>query len=342
MPKEKAAENSQKEEGSRDESQPTQTLMEKAMQIAQSLPKKEDLTAEDAPIEENNEEENVASEEPPENTAENEDAESQESEIELEAREQGWVPFKEFKGNPKNWRSAEEYVVRTPLLEQIAEQRKEIKALQRNFDTVTMIAKKQMELAMQPTFEKIKEQKTSAIESGDVAAVERYEADYNKAKQDFDKLMTETETVNNNNQANDPKDLPPEVIAFTERNKSWWNANTPENAAMSAFAIKVEENLALTQPNLSITERLVATERAIKEQFSHRFENPNRKKPQAVESKTNPVKRNHKDVGFDDLPSNLKVIVRNMLKMDRRANDKKMTADQYTKQLLESGAIKAE
>ena len=323
---------------SEDSTEPVQkklTLMERVVAIAKTLPKKEDLEAEvskDVPdTQEGGEDENP---EP----AEDASSVAAESDIEKDARTQGWLPKEEFRGDLKNWRSAAEYVARTPLNERLSAQNKEIKSLRRNFDTVTLLAKKQMEMMMQPLFEKLKDQKKTAIENGDVAAVEKYEADYHKTKTEFDTLMTK---VNEDIVPVDNKidETPYEVRDFIDRNKDWLNNSTAENSGMCGFAATFEQHLLNTQPNLSLQDRLNAVERAIKEQFSHKFENPNRKKPSAVESRTIPVKKGRNDIGFDDLPSDLKIVIRNMLKMDRKG---KMTTEDYTKQLLETGVIKIE
>ena len=72
----------------------------------------------------------------------------------------------------------------------------------------------------------------------------------------------------------------PEFVQWTERN-SWYKTSTP----MKAFADALGADLA--RAGNSPSEVLKKVEAEVKKEFPHRFSNPNRDKPGAVEGSTN-------------------------------------------------------
>jgi len=233
-----------------------------------------------------------------------------ESTIENEARRQGWVPKEEFKGDLDNWRPAQEWVARGPLMDKISDRNKEIKQLRKSVETLTKLAVNQTKLLNEPKIENLRQKKIEAIQEGDVENAERYEAAYNKAQAEAAQITAETAPQNST------PDLAPEVYEFAARNKSWFNQDTPQNIQMARFAEGIEATLTHTRPELSVSDRLNETEKLVKQQFPHRFENPNRNKQPVVEGRTQAVRR-PQEITYNDLPFEVKQIVNGMISADR-------------------------
>jgi len=72
------------------------------------------------------------------------------------------------------------------------------------------------------------------------------------------------------------KEQDPEIIGFSNRNASWFNDNTKENAKMKAAATAVDSFLAqqahIDERTLNPKEHLLAIENEVKRLFPHRFE----------------------------------------------------------------------
>lgn len=105
---------------------------------------------------------------------------------ESEARELGWVPKDEFRGDESRWTDAESFVKRgetqMPLLKkQVETQKGEIDFLKRQ---VKKLAKAEQN-AYNAALEDLKRQQREAVEYGDVAAFEKVEARIDALKADI-------------------------------------------------------------------------------------------------------------------------------------------------------------
>jgi len=270
-------------------------------------------------------EESIPAEEQSDQQSQQKEATPEKIDYEKDARLDGWAPKDEYRGDPKLWVDAKEWVSRAPLLHKISSQSKEMKNMTKTNTAMVQMLKNLTDRLDKEQAAEVLTQKRVAIEQGDVEAVEKYEKQYNE-------IINHSEEVTTNSSA------PPEVEDFIQRNKDWFN-DKPESLALTAYAKQIEADLMHTRPELTLDQRLVATENIIKEdsRYQTRFSNQNRDRAQMVESKTAPQPRARDKVTFADLPSDVKRVLRLQKEAEPR-----LDLDTMAQRLLDTGAVKYE
>lgn len=210
----------------------------------------------------------------------------QPTEIELRAREEGWVPLEEWSGDPDAWRPAKEFVDRGELFKKIDDQNRTIKEFKRALDDLKQHHSKVRETEYKRALQALKEQKKEALLEGDVDRVISLDDEIDLVKQEQTKLKEPTTEVTQQEQA-------PEFVAWVNRNK-WYENNEP----MKAFADAIGRNLAMSgmAPNKVLEE----VEKQVRAEFPNRFRNPNKDKPGAVEGSTNKGTGSNQSVNMSD------------------------------------------
>jgi hypothetical protein len=304
--------------------------------VKDSLPTLEEMMKGDnapivAPSQEINEispdikEENIQDEKKIDKQPQKEGNIQEEIDYEKNARMDGWAPKDEYKGDPKLWVDAKEWIARAPLLHKISSQSKEMKNMTKtNAAMVKMLQNLTDRLDKEQATE-ILNKKRVAIEQGDIEAVEKYEKRYNE-------ITKKSEDIPESSSA------PPEVEDFIQRNKEWFN-DKPESLALTAYAKQIEADLMHTRPELTLEQRLMATENIVKEdsRYQTKFSNQNRDRPQMVESKTAPQPRVRDKITFADLPPDVK----NVLRLQKQA-EPRLDLDTMAQKLLDTGAVRYE
>ena len=190
--------------------------------------------------------------------------------IEQKAAEQGWVPEEEWEGDPEQWRPAKEFLDRGELFKKIEDQNRTIKEFKRALEDLKGHHAKTRDVEYKRALETLKAQKVQAIEEGDAQSVVKLDDQIDLVKEEQRKLAM---------QAAEPTvpTLNPEFVEWVDRNK-WYERD--EN--MKIFADALGQKLAAA--GNSPSKVLAEVERQIREEFPHKFKNPNRDKPGAVES----------------------------------------------------------
>lgn len=159
------------------------------------------------------------------------------SDIELQASEKGWVPEKEWDGDPEEWRPAKEFLDRGELMDRISNQTKQInqydskiQALEANLKQLAEHNKKVAKLEYDKAMEELKKQKASALDLGDHTAV----VEIDDKMSDLKETKKETETLETQEpvQATGPH---PEVTAWMADN-TWYNTDVALQGAADAIA----------------------------------------------------------------------------------------------------------
>lgn len=195
-------------------------------------------------------------------------------EVKLTATEEkamaaGWVPQDEWEGDPDQWRPAKEFLDRGELFKKIEDQNRTVKELKRALEDMKQHHSKVREVEYQRALTALKNQKREALENGDADAVVRLDDQIDLVREEQTKLQKQPQTV-------EVDTVNPELAAWIEKNK-WYDTDR----AMKAFADDLGRELSLRgQPPSEI---LKEVERQVKQEFSHKFRNPNRDKPNAVE-----------------------------------------------------------
>lgn len=158
------------------------------------------------------------------------------SDIEVEASEKGWVPEKEWDGDPKDWRPAREFLDRGELMDRISSQTKQlnqydakIQTLETSLKQLTEHNKKVAELEYSKAMSDLKKQKADALDVGDHTAVVELDDKMSELKQS----KQETETLEQAPQS--PQGPHPEVTAWMTEN-TWYNTDMALRGAADAIA----------------------------------------------------------------------------------------------------------
>lgn len=173
------------------------------------------------------------------------------------AMSRGWRPKDKFEGNPDDWRDAKTFLEKGELLDAIHSLKKQSKD---NKETIEKLVKQQSLIAEESynrALEDVRLKHKEAVQIGDVEAAGK------AAQQMIDLAKKDTTPV---------PQFDPEIAQFVERNKTWFNHNTPENAAMTVYADKMEQKIRNENPQMSSTSILSAVEADVKKNFSRYFQ----------------------------------------------------------------------
>lgn len=185
------------------------------------------------------------------------------------AGEMGWSPKDKWKGDPDDWRDADEFLRRTPQM---------VKALKKQMETANRIATDRIEKIRAKAVEEAEARLAAAVETGDVDAAAEAVAERDRASQKPDK----------------------EVIAFAARN-DWFNTNQ----VATQLAIAKAGEIANTGGTVSA--QLEAAEKEVRKRFPELFEDEPEVKPSkappsvqgGAQRSAAPVAR---EKGWNDLP----------------------------------------
>jgi hypothetical protein len=229
------------------------------------------------------------------------------NEVEAEARKMGWVAKDEFRGNPDNWRPADEFLDRGKRILPIV--LKDNERLQKNFDRV------------QDELKELRESTKQLVEFHTDAAKREYErgrreieAKIEAAAANADASTVRQEMVNLDNltKQNTPPakraeqqtiQVDPEIQDWITKER-WFNADR----ALNGFAIDAYDRLQRDKPGMTQAELLAETKRQTMEKFPEKFGiNPNREGAAAVATPsggTGATRKNGKT--YENLPPDAK------------------------------------
>lgn len=203
------------------------------------------------------------------------------TEIEVEAMEHGWNP--EGVEGRRNL-TAEEFMDRKPLYDELKSMRKTVKRVRDDFETLKEYHSKQEEKVRERVIAELKAQKATALENDDFEAV--VEIDDRLAEAKASKVETKTSNV---------------IFEEWVEDNSWYN----QDAEMREYADTIGNGYAARNPGKSLDDVYEYVSKTVKKTFPEKFENPKRKQPDMVEgvSKsrgTKTAKYSVKDLPEDD------------------------------------------
>lgn len=211
--------------------------------------------------------------------------------LEEAARQSGWAPKDKWEGKDEDWLDAPEFILKAvgevlPSMRQsLKDSKAEVAQLRKTLKDFGEHHSKTEQRAYERAARDIQERLDQAAASGDVQGVR-------DATAELVDLNKEAQTA--------PKPADPATDehyeAWVEANSSWFQKDKAMTAATVAIANEVEAELGLTTGKRFYAE---VTQR-VKEAFPHKFTNPNRAAPAAVEGHTPPRPRGK---SFSDLPA---------------------------------------
>lgn len=193
------------------------------------------------------------------------------SAVEQKALEMGWRPLEEFEGDPEDFIDAKEFVRRKPLFEKIEHQSKELKAVRKALEAFKGHYSKVREVEFERAMRRLKEEQKQALVDQDVDrfyAIEEAKESIQKEKDAFVEAQQQSEIK-------EEPTLHPTFQAWMNRNP-WYSTEKH----MRVFADDLGVQLARTMPPDQV---LKEVEKRVREEFPHKFRNPNKDKPGSVE-----------------------------------------------------------
>lgn len=191
------------------------------------------------------------------------------SPIQEKALEQGWKPKEQFEGEEDEFIDAAEFVRRGELFGKIEHQGKELKAVRQALEALKQHHGKVAENEYNRALKSLQDSRKQAVLDGEVEKAFAIEDQIDTVKEQ----RAEAARIN---QAPAVQELNPEFVAWVDKNQ-WYSKDKIMRAAADSIG------LAHGRAGLEPSEVLKLVEREIKEAFPHKFTNPNRERPSAVE-----------------------------------------------------------
>ena len=238
---------------------------------------------------------------------------------EQEAKQMGWRPKEEFRGNPDDWRDAETYVKRgeefLPIVrsqlrkteQQLNETASRLEASEKDF----ALRLKRIENANQKALEKQRLQMAQEIERQKREAVKFGDEDrYNELSEQELDLYRDLEPESEPVKEVQPQQAPAskEVVEWANENP-WFGSDMP----LTHYAVEIDAKLSQEAPYMDDSERLARTKEMVQQRFPEKFGLSQSKPAPAIQQGISPVEGGQRNAtarntakGWNELPSEAK------------------------------------
>ncbi len=210
--------------------------------------------------------------------------------IEAIAKDIGWTPKDEFKGDPEAWKPADEFIRTGRDVQRTLA--KDLKALKSNMENMSRTSATLLQAQLADRDAYWASQHQSAVEQGDYQAVDYAQQQRNAVQQEY--ARTTRPVVTN------------EAAEFAERNKGWFQ----KDPLATRRAFEITETYA--QAGRSAGEQLEAAEKQVRKEFPELFSNA--KPPPSVNgngSRTTSLSGRKK--GLHDMPAEAQAVAKDMV-----------------------------
>ena len=191
--------------------------------------------------------------------------------IEQEAMEQGWRPKEEFKGDPERFIDAGEFIRRGELFAKIDHQNREMKQLRNTMEQFAKHHQNVEKSAYDRAIKDLKAQRKEALAEGDVDRFDELDQQIDETVEAREKFVEQQRT------APVVPEINPKFAEWVQKNP-WYSKDVMLQGAADRYGIE------LAKQGMDPVEVLKAVEKKVKEEFPHKFSNPNRERPGAVET----------------------------------------------------------
>lgn len=191
--------------------------------------------------------------------------------LEQEAMDQGWRPKEDFQGEPDRFIDAAEFIRRGELFAKIEHQNKELKQVRTALEQLKQHHAKVEKSTYDRAIKDLQQQRKTALAEGDVELFDKLDNDVDELKEARDQFVEQAKNTPATPEVN------PEFAQWVSKNP-WYE----KDVAMAGAADRI--GIQLARQGIPPMEVLKQVEAKIKEEFPHKFSNPNRTKPSAVET----------------------------------------------------------
>jgi len=190
------------------------------------------------------------------------------------AMEQGWRPKDEFTGEPDRFIDAAEFIRRGELFQKIDHQNRELKRVTQTLEQFKQHHANVEKSAYDRAIKDLKAQRKAALAEGDVDLFDKLDEDVEALKEERNEFVQKQAA-----QVEVPQPAA-EFHDWVSRNK-WYETDVIMQGAADKYGTT------LARQGKSPDEVLKLVEAKIKEEFPHKFKNPNRERVSAVEAPVN-------------------------------------------------------
>lgn len=251
-----------------------------------------------------------------------EENDTQLSDAEIKAAEQGWTPEDQWHGDPDKWVNAEEFLNRgekhngilrernEKLIAEVSALKQELRDSVKQFGEATRQAETR---AYNKAMKTLKQQQLEAVQNGDTEM-------WAELEDEKTSLQTEYNKANQPQQQQYNPDTDPHFISWHSNNQ-WYN----DDLDMTVYANQIAPIVANKVGNNSSPEFYNAISNEIRKKYPDKFRNVNRDRPSPVQgaAQEGGKPNNRKGKGYNDLPEEAKKAC------DRFVKQNVMTQDEY-------------
>lgn len=223
--------------------------------------------------------------------------------VEAKARQYGWRPKEDWKGDDSRWVDAGEFVRRgeevlpivkatnAKLEKALDDANAKISEMENAFRDFSQHHTKTQERAYKAAFADLERRQAEAVEANDLAGVRQ-------VTKEIAELSSEIAAPGQSAGRDDQK-----LVSEFQKNNPWYGGD--EDLTAYANGLKLPSSMPTEEQLRTIAAKVKAA-------FPHKFENPNRSAPAAVEGGGQPPKKAGK--GWADVPPEAKAFAERMVK----------------------------
>ncbi len=228
------------------------------------------------------------------------------------ARNQGWAPKEQWRGDPDRWVDADEYLERgahnnailrernEQLLKELQSTRDEVKQSVREFGKATRAAE---ERAYQRAKEELKTRERDAVLTGDSETWEKIQAEKELLDRDFREFETKTAVTEPPAQPATNPDEDPAFVAWHADN-GWYNNDVDATLYANEAALIIGRKYPQGQPPPRAFYDEIAQH--VRKRFPEKFRNTARDNPGAVQGASHATGKRSGGKSYADLPPEAK------------------------------------
>lgn len=251
----------------------------------------------------------------------------------VKAREMGWVPKEEFKGDADTWVDAKEFVGRAPLFDALHKANRKIKQLDERYETLTKHHIKVFEAAKKKALEEYRVQLKEASDNSDIDKA----LEIKDKIDDLEEQVFEAETVTTPDKEITKTDENAEYVktfkSWEEQN-NWYKDDEDLKVIADGYGVQIWKK----NPELTYEEVLVKVTEKVKSNFPTKFgeESPKKKPGVVAKPSSGVVEKGKTKVTYSQLPDETKEVYRLLVKSDRNPGGI-YTHEEFIKEYLAIG-----
>lgn len=206
------------------------------------------------------------------------------------ASELGWVPKDQFRGDPEKWRPADEFIKAGRDIQQTVS--RELRSVKQQVERFGRVSAQLLEDKVAERDAYWQQQRAQAVEEGDLAAVDRADAERQKLRQTAPQVQQG----------------PPEVEDWIGRNE--WFKKDP---LAQMRAKEISDGLARNGVT-DVSEQLRQVERAIRREFPEHFPAKAKDPPATQTGLSRKAAPSNRAKGFADMPAESQQMAKDMVR----------------------------